>query len=76
MAYKAVITQVSSVDTSGNMTATFDLKKNSTVLYPSLECSGQADDVLDMVTEKCNELSTQIREAKKIKVGDAIDIEE
>lgn len=76
MAYKAEVTNVSAVDLSGNMTVTFKLTKGENTLYPSVEISGQADGMVTAVTEKANFLAYQIRESKKIKVGDKIDIEE
>lgn len=76
MAYKAVFTQVSEVDSNGRMVVTFDIRKGATVLYPSITIEGLAADITTLVTNKANELSVQIREQKKLKVGDSIDITE
>lgn len=76
MAYKAVFTQVSEVDAGGRMSVTFDIKRGANIVYPNLLIEGLAADITALVTNKANELSAQIREQKKIKVGDSIDITE
>lgn len=76
MAYKAIVTSVSDIDSSGHMEVTFELRKGSNVLYPNLVVSGQADTIAGQITEKATELSAQIREGKKIKVGDEFTVEE
>lgn len=76
MAYKAVFTQVSEVDSNGRMTVTFDVQKGQKVLYPSLTIEGLAADITTLVTQKATELSIQVREKNKIRVGDSIEIEE
>ena len=76
MAYKAVFTQVSEVDSNGRMVVSFDIRKGATVLYPNFQIEGLAADIPTLVTNKANELAAQIREQKKLKVGDSIDIVE
>ena len=76
MAYKAVFTYVSDIDVNGYMDVTFDLRRGTTVLYPGLTVNAPADQIEQVVTDKANALSDQIREGKKIKVGDSIDIQE
>lgn len=76
MPYKAVFTEVSEVDSNGRMSVTFDIKRGANVVYPNLLIEGLAEDITMLVTAKANELSAQIREQKKIKVGNSIDITE
>ena len=76
MAYKAVFTQVSEVDSNGRMVVSFDIRRGEKVLYPNLQIEGLAADIPTLVQNRANELALQIKEKNKIKVGDEIEIKE
>lgn len=76
MAYKAVFTQVSEVDSNGRMVVTFEFRKDDEVLYPDLTIEGLAAEIPLLVENRATEIALQIKEKNKIKVGDEIDITE
>lgn len=70
--WKITLTQVSEVDSLGNMEVSFSITDNVTkkLLYENISISGQADSILTIGKDKIAELKRQATEKAKLKVGD------
>ena len=74
MKYTAVFTHVSEVDDLGRLDVAFELRGDSSIIYPALLVSGTASEIIRLVKDKSEELVLQIIEKSKIRVGDVINI--
>jgi len=71
--WKVTLTEVSEVDSSGNMYVVFDVTNNDTsqMLYKGQKVEGLADNILQIGREKITELKRLAVERAKLKVGDS-----
>jgi hypothetical protein len=70
--YKAIITNLSELDSSGRINVRFDAFKDDELLYANLEVETLASGVEDTVRDRLGSLKQEVEAADSLSVGSEI----
>jgi hypothetical protein len=72
--WKAVVTQVSKVDSGGSIIINVDYYMDKEIKYPNIQINGTPDTIVQNIQTKGADLKLQNIQAVQIQVGDEVEI--